>query len=66
MVKLKKEALDTLSVSIDNMDNNKICLLSLVDNIVEISSSLLELNNVAQKSLHNWDPNRGCILLQCL
>ncbi|CAH8668411.1 unnamed protein product [Schistosoma rodhaini] len=63
---LVEEALDTLSVSIDNMDNNKICLLSLVDNIVEISSSLLESNNVAQKSLHNWDPNRGCILLQCL
>ncbi|CAH8630221.1 unnamed protein product [Schistosoma intercalatum] len=63
---LIEEALDTLSVSIGNMDCNKISLLSLVENIVEISSSLSESNNVAQKSLHNWDPNRGCILLQCL
>ncbi|CAH8649982.1 unnamed protein product [Schistosoma margrebowiei] len=63
---LIEEALDTLSVSIGNMDCNKISLLSLVEHIVEISSSLSESNNVAQKSLHNWDPNRGCILLQCL
>ncbi|CAH8577050.1 unnamed protein product [Schistosoma turkestanicum] len=64
-VNLVEKALDILLMSSD-MDDNKTCLLSLVNNIVEISSSLSESANVAQTLSHNWDPNRGCILLQCL
>ncbi|KAH8865264.1 putative Ufm1-specific protease [Schistosoma japonicum] len=58
--------LDAMLVNTNILDSNKTYLLSLVDYIVEMCFSLSESFNSSHPSLYNWDPNRCCVLLQCL
>ncbi|KAH8865271.1 putative Ufm1-specific protease [Schistosoma japonicum] len=63
---LVEGTLDAMLVNTNILDSNKTYLLSLVDYIVEMCFSLSESFNSSHPSLYNWDPNRCCVLLQCL
>ncbi|CAH8613544.1 unnamed protein product [Heterobilharzia americana] len=63
---LIEEALNTLKMTTNNNENIQKCVLSMVDSVVVLCAAISQSAGVTQSGVRNWDPSRGCVVLQCL